>query len=272
MSAFILHAKSTAETAGRLGQFLGIGYGRSAPRPGGEATLIRWGSVTPSPGWREINSRGAVSEASNKMLAFGALGCSGIAHPDYCSTPPDGQNWPLRDRFPVLGRLSNGMRGRDIVVFFQMPDILACVRDRRFDFFTAYIPKLEEYRVHIINDRVVKVAVKEFRGNNSKKHGFNALVWNKGNGYFFKKVLVKSCPEDIKSLSRRAIRALSLDFGAVDILSGCDGKYYVLEVNTAPGLSPVALSVYGKNLGSLAGIESYPGAGHVVWPNNAEEE
>ena len=40
----------------------------------------------------------------------------------------------------------------------------------------------------------------------------------------------------VRRAARRAVRSLGLDFGAVDVLVDADGKVYVLEVNTAPGI------------------------------------
>ena len=50
------------------------------------------------------------------------------------------------------------------------------------------------------------------------------------------------------------IKALKLDFGAVDIIRAKNGKLYVLEVNTAPGLEERKLQIYAdyfKNMESI---------------------
>ena len=42
--------------------------------------------------------------------------------------------------------------------------------------------------------------------------------------------------EELTSLGKQAVDALGLDFGAVDIILGADGRYSVLECNSAPGV------------------------------------
>lgn len=55
-------------------------------------------------------------------------------------------------------------------------------------------------------------------------------------------------------LARWAVASLGWDFGAVDVLKGEDGKYYLLEANSAPGLSDDAtLKVYARRLGAIVG-------------------
>jgi D-alanine-D-alanine ligase-like ATP-grasp enzyme len=51
--------------------------------------------------------------------------------------------------------------------------------------------------------------------------------------------------DDLKSIAIQAINALSLDFGAVDIIyNQHENKYYVLEINTAPALAGTTLDSY----------------------------
>jgi D-alanine-D-alanine ligase-like ATP-grasp enzyme len=43
-----------------------------------------------------------------------------------------------------------------------------------------------------------------------------------------------------------AVNTLGLDFGAVDLIVAKDGRVYVLEVNTAPGIEGITLEKYVK--------------------------
>jgi D-alanine-D-alanine ligase-like ATP-grasp enzyme len=47
-------------------------------------------------------------------------------------------------------------------------------------------------------------------------------------------------------LSVEAVAALGLDFGAVDIIEDKEGNFYVLEINTAPGLEGHTVTSYAK--------------------------
>ena len=266
MSTYLLHCGRVSETASRLASFLGVPNGRFSGRSWDN--VIRYGSTTPvHANVREVNKLKSVVSASDKLLSLRMLSSAGISCPEHFEDPTS-----RKIQFPLLGRLSSGMRGEDIVVFFQNRDMVECCKNRHFDLFTKYIPKKEEYRVHVIGGKIAKAAYKEFRGDPNKQHGFRSLVWNKKNGFFFKKVLVRDCPETAKSLAASTVSCLGLDFGAVDIILGDDGGWYVLEVNTAPGLSRVALSVYGKKLAEMCGISGYPGMSAVNFPETEEED
>ena len=52
----------------------------------------------------------------------------------------------------------------------------------------------------------------------------------------------------IRKLAARAVQALGLDFGAVDIGSASKGKFFVFEVNTAPGIEGGTLVAYANKI------------------------
>jgi glutathione synthase/RimK-type ligase-like ATP-grasp enzyme len=96
----------------------------------------------------------------------------------------------------------------------------------------------EEFRVHIINNKVIDVT-KKLRPRDRE---VNELIRNHGNGWVFGRDGIK-IPRSVIIHSKRAIKTLGLDFGAVDIIYK-DGSCYILEVNTAPGLVGTTLSKY----------------------------
>ncbi|MNV71557.1 Ribosomal protein S6--L-glutamate ligase [compost metagenome] len=51
-------------------------------------------------------------------------------------------------------------------------------------------------------------------------------------------------PVIIQHAAVDACEVLGLDFGAVDVALGKDGKVYVFEVNTAPGIEGTCLEAY----------------------------
>jgi glutathione synthase/RimK-type ligase-like ATP-grasp enzyme len=54
-------------------------------------------------------------------------------------------------------------------------------------------------------------------------------------------------PEELLSSACKAVNLLGLDFGAVDIGHRLiDNKFFVFEVNTAPGLEGTTLDKYAK--------------------------
>lgn len=108
--------------------------------------------------------------------------------------------------------------------------------------YTRYIPKDQEYRVHVMGEEAFYVQRKA-RKLDVPDEQVNWRVRNHANGFIFQKddfVI----PEGVKEEAIKAVEAVGLDFGAVDILTTKKGKVYVLEVNTAPGLEGTTLEKY----------------------------
>jgi hypothetical protein len=133
-------------------------------------------------------------------------------------------------QFPLLGRKFHHVGGKDIVPILGR-DAEWPLRQRGSDFFTQYIPRAAEYRVWAFRGTPKAVYSKVLRHPEQLGRAVGA---NWGNGFAFE--ILPNAPENLKATGVAAIRALGLDFGAVDILQGNDQRLYVLEVNTAPGV------------------------------------
>lgn len=127
----------------------------------------------------------------------------------------------------VLGRKLHHTRGTDIKMG----------PGARGDYFTQLVPKDREFRVWSFRGKHLATYEKvlEYPGRNGR-HGRNREVWNWRNGYAYRFVDPEGVPKALREVGAMAVDALSLDFGAVDIIYGTDRRYYVLEVNTAPGV------------------------------------
>jgi hypothetical protein len=135
---------------------------------------------------------------------------------------------------PLFGRQLHHTRGTDIVM-------VACGRPnpakRISDFYTTIIPKQREFRLWAYRGVPIGTYEKllEYRERNGRR-GRLVDVWNWQNGYAYHFVHPKDSPKELKQLGTMAVNALGLDFGAADILQGKDEKFYVLEINSAPGI------------------------------------
>jgi D-alanine-D-alanine ligase-like ATP-grasp enzyme len=59
--------------------------------------------------------------------------------------------------------------------------------------------------------------------------------------------------QELKDIAIGSVNILGLNFGAVDVIyNEKENKYYVLEVNTAPGLSGTTLEKYVDAIIELA--------------------
>lgn len=139
-----------------------------------------------------------------------------------------------------IGRPDRHMKGRGFWVVDTLPTLEKALRGTKrkapATHFMEYIEHDHEYRVHIFKGRSIRISEK---------------AWDEDDEPMYRKsyTTVKPGPDaPIKALrkaARAAVRALGLDFGAVDIITNDDGVY-VLEVNAAPGLGGSMPRVYAK--------------------------
>lgn len=214
-------ARALADALG--GRVLRLEGSTFRPRQGD--LIINWGSSR-CPFQDRLNSSSAVVQASDKLCAFDALQEAGVRVPRF---------WTSRDeiphedvRYPIVCRtVLNGHSGRGIV--------LADTPDQIVDapLFVEYIPKQDEYRIHVINGVVVATQRKARRLDVENP---NWRIRNHDNGFNFAREGVIA-PDDAVVQSINAVAALGLDFGAVDVVWNERRQLaYVLECNTAPGL------------------------------------
>lgn len=96
-----------------------------------------------------------------------------------------------------------------------------------------FIDKEREYRAHCYDGALLYVQEKEgpreFKG-----------PWNHSQGYTFRVLGRSEVSNALRKIAIEAVKALSLVYGAVDIIEE-ENKLYVLEVNTAPALEGYTL-------------------------------
>lgn len=188
------------------------------------------------PGRRNIlwGKRGSV--AHNKIDAFAAFAKEGVTCVPNTTSKEVAQGW-LKEGKTVFARTSGGQGGSGItVVSLPEGDI------PQAELYTQYVKKKKEFRVHVYGDKVICVQEKR------KRNGVDAnpLIRSHGNGWVFCfKNIVE--PDGLRVLGLAAVRAVGLDFGAVDIIyNEHQNKLYVLEVNSAPGLCPTTTEAYAN--------------------------
>jgi glutathione synthase/RimK-type ligase-like ATP-grasp enzyme len=205
--------------------------------------LINWGaSVTPS--WfnhtgKYLNHPTAVAKAANKLSAFNELFNSDVQIPEYTTDRAKAKSW-LQDRKVVVARGTlTGHSGRGITIYdsFSADDIDSL---EGAPLYTKHVRHKREFRIHVLNGQVIDATEKK------KRDGFEAdnFVRSHLKGWVFcrDRIII---PEDVKHQAIKAVKALDLDFGAVDIgYREREDKAFVFEVNTAPGLEGTTLTKY----------------------------
>lgn len=237
---FLMYAAATSQTGKALADKLreaglDIADGREVDRR--YDGVVRWGATGRlrfNPG-KIINKGTAIQVASDKWEFMNQMREAGIRIPrTWSPASPDIQ-------FPCLARKREHVGGNDIVLCLQKSDIaIACgaVDQGGYgcEFLSEYIPTAAEYRLHVYGERVIKTSQKV---RTPDEHGnypeFKSWVRNFGVGYTFRQP-DERVPATTRYMGVQAVELAGLDFGAVDVIVGDDGRPYILEVNTAPGL------------------------------------
>ena len=118
--------------------------------------------------------------------------------------------------------------------------------------YTKYVKKKDEYRIHVLRrPGGMPVAISIQR--KAKRNGVDAdfKIRNLANGFVFVRDGVKA-PDDVRIQAAAAIEASGLAFGAVDVIwNEHQGRAYVLEINTAPGLEGQTVEDYAEAFRNL---------------------
>lgn len=189
-----------------------------------DMVCIRWGTTAQVPQKKVFNTAEAIHEVNDKKTFRLKLAANKLA-PDSWS---DVNYWIAAHKpLPVIIRPAEHAQGKHC----YKCDTEAQVRDivRKFPnyYISAFIDKVEEYRVFVAQGRAVWVA-KKTPGNPKD------VAWNVARGGRFDNVRFADWPLKAVKTSIAAFNLSSLDFGGVDIMVDAGGGCYVLEINSAP--------------------------------------
>lgn len=212
--------------------------------------VINWGNSAPLTGWLRrgtqmvyLNLAAAIAVASNKLAAFNQLATNpDVNIPEYTTHlyEVDGM-WMARTKL-------TGHSGDGIVVMREGEEVVPA------PLYTRYIKKQLEYRLHVVRGEVIFVQQKR-KQSEREQTADEKLIRSHDNGWIYCIENVE-VSDEVREQAIKAVHTLNLDFGAVDLVIERDtGKPYVLEVNTAPGLSsPTLLTAYVKAFNQLGGF------------------
>lgn len=118
--------------------------------------------------------------------------------------------------------------------------------------YVLYIPKIDEYRIHVFNGEVIDIQKKS---TPKGRKAFSYEIRSHDNGFIFTR---GNIPKDMTKINNdciEAVKVIGLDFGAVDVIyNKRRDKHYLLEINTAPGLTGTTLHKYAEAFGKYFGI------------------
>lgn len=201
--------------------------------------IINWGSSVLPSWWTSfrgvlpicLNHPYSVKQASNKATAFQLFKENNIKHPIFFTNKQDLIHYTEGlDTFPTIycrTKLS-GYSGDGIVLANSVSEIVDA------PLYTIRFKATKEWRIHVFKERVIDFAKKSRR--NGQEERASGLIRNHASGWIFRRGGVE--PMDrLKDEAIKAVKALGLDFGAVDIAEDAEGNVCVYEVNTSPGFT-----------------------------------
>ena len=145
---------------------------------------------------------------------------------------------------PVVCRtILNGHGGDGIIIADKVEDLVNA------PLYTLYQKKMREFRVHCFDmgdgqEPKIMVSEKKMMAKDRRPENFDVRVRNHDNGWVFARNNLDALPEDLVGVSLAAVRALGLQFGAVDLGWHRNTACFVFEVNTAPGADNETAAFY----------------------------
>lgn len=191
-----------------------------------------------------INHPDAVKFASNKLNFFKANAVEdGARIPPFTEDGAFVKEQLAKGQVVIARTVLNGNSGQGIVVMENPEDFVEA------PLYTLYVSKKQEYRVHVFNGEVLDIQRKA-RRKDVPDDQVNWKIRNHDNGFIFARgEALGVVPQDVLDQAKRAVVKCNLDFGAVDVIfNDREQKAFVLEVNTAPGLSGSTLDNYVEAL------------------------
>lgn len=253
MPTLILPYKTGSNSAKALAEALGIrrtSLLRNSPSKT-PRTLVNWGNSGGELGSgvlsnleRILNPPDKVAVAINKLSCLGCLSEASVSIPEFTPSMAEASGWVEKGKEVVVRKLLRGSGGRGIE-FCHQPHMLPPA-----PLYTLYVKKKDEYRVHVAGGTVFDVQKKAKRqGEEPSATGWK--LRNLENGFIYKRSDV-SPPLCVLEEAIKAVQALELDFGAVDVIYNAHyDRAYVLEVNTACGLEGSTVQLYADAIQAL---------------------
>jgi glutathione synthase/RimK-type ligase-like ATP-grasp enzyme len=242
---FIYPYKTGSKSAALLAEALDvprIAHRNSRFRGGLDKTVINWGSgelpyeVRRS---RVINKEASVSACVNKIATFFALQRARVPTVEWTTDYNIARAWLTQGHRVCVRTEVEGRDGAGLTII-DRNQVLP-----RAPLYTKFVRADQEYRVNVCFDETMGVQIKVPTGARS-----NPDIKTTGGGYGFRLLGADEIRTGLRPVARSAIAALGLDFGGVDIIRQ-GNNYYVLEVNSAPELTPEVCRRFARKFRSV---------------------
>lgn len=283
-SIYMWYSGPTDITGRALVEKLGISGGLTKPAKGkkmviGWGTKTKE-SVTINGGTKVLNHPNSIKKNRNKFSTLSALSKANVPVANFCKASEVvkelGKTKP-NICLPLVGRTNYHQSGKGFWLCVTNTHVKTAI-DEGAQYFQNYIDLVDEYRIHTFGDKVVYAVKKTKRDNmedsfvsqrsdkiNDKaekgkvkldkptmdyvlktiaKESPNPDMIVRSNRRGWKFSHVKTLKSGLAEISKRALKAAGLEFGAVDCCIDSEGNPFVLEINSGPGLTGTTLNTY----------------------------
>lgn len=246
---FIYCNEFNSPSAALLAKRLGIGFGSNPKKS--RCKIIRWGSSKDFPRklLLEFPSQDSIAICANKLKSLNILKDNGILVPKIYVTKENLKNIS----FPLYSRKEYHTMGKDIILIHDINEAISSLKNERY--LVESIECKKEYRIHIFLGKMIFGSKKYFRKQLWEELGkpkMKDLIRNNSHGWgyhYFNDV--NNIPESVIKEAEKAVKALGLIWGAVDIIKSKNNKPYILEINSAPGLREDGADLYAEEFQKL---------------------
>jgi len=282
---YIFYSGATDVTGKKLQETLDIVGGSVVPKTD-KRVIIGWGAKTKDSlhfkaGVTVLNHPDRIRDNRNKLRTLETLKKAKVAVADFADA--DKVKDALKKgtlSFPLIGRTKFHQGGKEFWLCLTQGQ-LDDAKTKGAQYFQGYIPIKDEYRLHIFGDSLLYAAKKVQRDNmaeafeeqfgekigNAAEKGKKELDKNtmkfvlgqvankvqpsadmiiRSNTRGWKFSHVKTVPNGLLEEAKKALKAVGLDFGGVDCCVDEDGKIWIIEINSGPGLEGSTFEVYVK--------------------------
>ena len=204
---------------------------------GENSIVIRWGNKIVIPTDKSTivyNKAEAIEKATNKKLSRQIFEKEGVNTPKLI----DGNTSVIGLKYPIIARPLVHSKGKNFVVLNNFDEFITFAKkDENKWYYSEFVDKVKEFRVHCAHGKILNYLEKPNPKNGN-------IAWNIAqNGEAFINVKWSDYNYNVAIEALKAITALGLDFGGVDVMLDNEGKAWVLEVNTAATLSSAEYSM-----------------------------
>lgn len=192
-----------------------------------------------------LNSQASLNNAANKLTALNRMHAAAVSVIPYTTDRAQADAWLQSGEVVYQRETLTGHSGEGITTISVALGNQNALRGAPL--YTKGISgQRREWRIHVFKGVITYVQVKRRANGFQENPDYREDVRNHHTGWIYATENINPTDAVLRN-AVNAVAALGLDFGAVDIISRQDSAW-VLEVNTAPGLSGTNLETFTRNV------------------------